>query len=905
MKIAGAYGKRRTGRIGALACIALAVAACGSGEDDGDNPPPPPTNHAPAANAGTDLTGATGQAITLAGSGTDADGDALTYEWIIVSGPANGGALTGATSASASFTATAAGAYVLRLTAKDPSTASGAASITVTITAPAANRVSVDKPFVFLSAIGQSSTLTASPVDGAGAPVDTPVTWTSSAPNQVNVDSSGHVMATSIGSAQIVAHAGGAMSAPVLVVVAEAKAGTVLVTDAQVQSVGAPIGVPPGEVAGVGTRYEVTLRGVPAPAAGTVVLAAETSPVAGKVVSTRTSGGDLIATLEIVPLYDLLARYHIDWNIDLSAFPLEDSVPADLTIMKVRRSHTAKAGIQEYAPSKLQNFWCEGDTEAKLASIEVDASATSGLKLVMQDYRDDPALPPNYSKHALEGNIGFTGTASVVFKPTISVSGTCRAEAHVKLPVFGWVSLIVMPQVSVGVGIELSAALVVATAEIGGTLNLDLKPVIGWECGGAEPSCRGVDNLTLDSKFTPKQEFQILNGMHAEVGGYLFAYARLDALLLEGLAGYVALIEGRMGPKQSLDLAFEPTQAENPSMASNYDLKIDGGVKPGDGLQAAIKKIINDDAVNVSFSLKQPIPVSESPKGTLRVNKSRVAIGDKVSFNVDIDPATKDYVGLGANFGKGYNIDTVELWRKKKDDIEFSFWKTMAPIASGEATAFQYDWTPEGTDAGTSKFAAFVNTEFLVPRVEVEANSVKEVEIACFSAGAQAAGRSAKATLASADSCADEWSGTAEHTLNFAETSTANITWKRDPTYDNGGRSTNVGYVATGTFEFHHLIYENAGCTVSPTTFAIPTVTPTTGVNRLVVDYQTVPAIFSGGGSIVREVTVSCPDDPPFQLTTQMYWFLTAIGEVSDGGLTVAGSFGNSMSSGSFRFVRP
>ena len=905
MKIAGAYGKRRIGRIGALACIALALAACGSGEDDGDDPPPPPANHAPAANAGTDLTGAIGQAITLAGSATDADNDALTYEWVIVSGPANGGGLTGATSASASFTATAAGAYVLRLTAKDPSNATGAATITVTITAPTANRVSVDKPFVFLSAIGQSSTLTASPVDGAGVPVDTPVTWTSSAPNQVNVDSSGHVIATSIGSAQIVAHAGGADSAPVLVVVAETKAGSVLVTDAQIQSVGAPIGLAPGEAAGVGTRYEVTLRGVPAPAAGTVVLAAETSPVAGKVVSTRASGGDIIVLLEIAPLYDLLARYHIDWNIDLAAFPLEDSLPADLTIMKVRRRANAKAGAQEYEPSELKNFWCEGDTEAKLASIEVDASATSGLKLVMQDYRDDPALPPNYSKHALEGNIGFTGTASVVFKPTISVSGTCRAEAHVKLPVFGWVSLIVMPQISVGVGIELSAALVVATAEIGGTLNLDLKPVIGWECGGAEPACRGIDNLSLDSKFTPKQEFQILNGMHAEVGGHLFAYARLDALLLEGLGGYVALIEGRMGPKQSLDLAWEPTQAENLSMASNYDLKIDGGVKPGDGLQAAIKKVINDDAVGVSFSLKQPFPVSESPKGTLRVSKSRVAVGDKVSFNVDIDPATKNYVGLGANFGEGYNIDTVELWRKKPDELEFSFWKTMAPIASGEATAFQYDWTPEGTDAGRTKFAAFVNTQFLLPRVEVEPNSIKEVEIACFSAGVQAAGRRAKAALAAAGTCADEWIGTAEHTVNFAETSTATITWKRDPNYDNGGRSTNVGYIGSGTFEFHNLIFEGSGCTVSPTTFTIPTVTASTDVNRLVVDYQTVPAIFSGGGSIVREVTVSCPDDPPFQYTTQMYWFQTAIGEVSEGGLTITGGTSNVLSSSSFRFERP
>src|SRR4051812_46273521 len=147
MTIPGAYGKWQIGRVGLLACIALLIAACGASDDEkGGENPPPPVNHAPVPNAGIDLIGSTGQALALTGSATDADGDALTYEWAVVSGPANGGSLTSATSAGASFSATAAGSYVLRLTARDPSSASASDDTTVAITAPAAQRVDVDKP---------------------------------------------------------------------------------------------------------------------------------------------------------------------------------------------------------------------------------------------------------------------------------------------------------------------------------------------------------------------------------------------------------------------------------------------------------------------------------------------------------------------------------------------------------------------------------------------------------------------------------------------------------------------------------------------------------------------------------------------------------------------------------------
>ncbi|MFE8604762.1 myxosortase-dependent M36 family metallopeptidase [Archangium violaceum] len=61
------------------------------------------TNRAPTVNAGVDGTANERSVYTLSGSASDADGDALSYAWVQVSGTAV--ALSGATSATATFTA--------------------------------------------------------------------------------------------------------------------------------------------------------------------------------------------------------------------------------------------------------------------------------------------------------------------------------------------------------------------------------------------------------------------------------------------------------------------------------------------------------------------------------------------------------------------------------------------------------------------------------------------------------------------------------------------------------------------------------------------------------------------------------------------------------------------------------
>jgi choice-of-anchor C domain-containing protein len=97
-------------------------------------------NQAPVANAGSDRTATSTTEVTLDGSGSsDPDGDALSYAWQQTSGPSV--TVSGATTATASFTPTTLGSYSFTLTVSDGSLQ---AEDTVVVTVEAApNRAPV------------------------------------------------------------------------------------------------------------------------------------------------------------------------------------------------------------------------------------------------------------------------------------------------------------------------------------------------------------------------------------------------------------------------------------------------------------------------------------------------------------------------------------------------------------------------------------------------------------------------------------------------------------------------------------------------------------------------------------------------------------------------------------------
>jgi len=119
----------------------VVLTACGGG--GGGELPESSANDTPNANPGGLQNTVTGTTVTLDGSGSsDANGDALTYSWTIVSKPAGSAAsLINPASPKPTFQADVAGTYVASLVVNDGKISSQAG--TVTVTAAVANAVPV------------------------------------------------------------------------------------------------------------------------------------------------------------------------------------------------------------------------------------------------------------------------------------------------------------------------------------------------------------------------------------------------------------------------------------------------------------------------------------------------------------------------------------------------------------------------------------------------------------------------------------------------------------------------------------------------------------------------------------------------------------------------------------------
>ncbi len=130
----------KTNNSSAATALNIPVATISANTND---PLPVLINIPPVANAGTAQNIDVGSVVNLDGSASsDADGDTLTYSWVLTSKPDTSGAeLSSATDVKPTFTADVLGDYVITLVVGDGKVQSAASS--VTITASAANAAPV------------------------------------------------------------------------------------------------------------------------------------------------------------------------------------------------------------------------------------------------------------------------------------------------------------------------------------------------------------------------------------------------------------------------------------------------------------------------------------------------------------------------------------------------------------------------------------------------------------------------------------------------------------------------------------------------------------------------------------------------------------------------------------------
>ncbi|RFP15006.1 MULTISPECIES: PKD domain-containing protein [unclassified Duganella] len=107
--------------------LTLTLSACGGGGDYNA-----PANHAPIAIAGPAQGVTAGSSVKLAGSGTDADQDILSYSWTLTKPAGSTAALLNYHVATPTFFADLPGVYVATLTVNDGKLDSAPSSVVIT-----------------------------------------------------------------------------------------------------------------------------------------------------------------------------------------------------------------------------------------------------------------------------------------------------------------------------------------------------------------------------------------------------------------------------------------------------------------------------------------------------------------------------------------------------------------------------------------------------------------------------------------------------------------------------------------------------------------------------------------------------------------------------------------------------
>jgi len=110
--------------------LTFALTACGGGDYQA------PVNVAPVANAGPAQTVDADTVVTLAGSGTDANQDVITYLWTLTKPATSIASLENYHVATPTFTADVAGTYVATLKTNDRQLDSAPSSVTITAQVP-------------------------------------------------------------------------------------------------------------------------------------------------------------------------------------------------------------------------------------------------------------------------------------------------------------------------------------------------------------------------------------------------------------------------------------------------------------------------------------------------------------------------------------------------------------------------------------------------------------------------------------------------------------------------------------------------------------------------------------------------------------------------------------------------
>ncbi len=602
------------------------------------------------------------------------------------------------------------------LTAQMGNVSASAATTVLGTTAPV--RIEVTPSALLLTGTGEVRQMTARAYDANGLRTVAEVTWQSSAP-AVIVSSEGLAIATmALGSAQIVAEAAGVTSTPVVALIAQPVAGTVLIADEEFVS--GPIAVDPADQFGDGWRYQVLLRNVAPPSPGTILLASGGAMVAGRVVSAAPADSLTAVTLELIPLNQIFQALEIRIDMPMEEAPLVETPAAGVFRPSFAQSRYDIASDELEFP--VGPFKCKlgGATIPQISLQNVSTSMTGSL-----NGRFVYTLQNGFEGVVVRGTIGGKITARPIIDIAWGGSAKCERDVRVlTIPIGGWVAFFFGFQVPLGAGFSIEGQLDLGEVGFDIAAEASASLEIGYLCENGAP-CRGVMDLDSNAEATLRLVTpEDLQDVRVAVNGRGYIYAKLNLGPSQALLNRIPalgaikfkLLEASAGMEQTVDLASSARQIGDPAYASrlatlfNADVKADLELKTGFEWMEKKLGVVIQLAEAPLWQYEKLL--AETPRGIFTIEPASVRpgddedVGDFATFKVELDPVT--YFG-------SYAVDRIEIfWRKVAADgsmvIEFGRPSCRNITASPGQTTFQCQTDFLEEHLGEQTFYALVHT---------------------------------------------------------------------------------------------------------------------------------------------------------------------------------------------------
>ena len=529
------------------------------------------------------------------------------------------------------------------------------------------------------------------------------LTWRSSNPDVVSIDAKGKITAlVAVGSAQITAELGDAVSAPMLVVVAEPAPGAILVTDSEV--VEGPDAEDPAALIDLGLRVRLTVAPGIEVSPGAIMLARESKLVAGRVVSAEPAAAGTAIVLETVAVPDLFRQlsvddtYHLDTDAVYEALAPADAVVADddgtfrigpLVCKKPSPSFSAltgEASIRLEPDLRLVRHLAQG-SDGQIASA-------SGI---------------------VSGTLVATGTLSLKFRPAIEGKISCSYKiTKIRLPIGGPISVIAGFQVPIGIKGEISLGIQSSAVDAKVEIKATSHTTMGFTYA---PETGVVPIALMTEQVDIKPTFNLTELGIAPIAAVTVAVgptAGLDVGISLPLLGEatLSLIEAWLQLKAEAKLTHPLVQLGEPAMASNYEAKVALSVGPGSDAKKALSFL--SGAVTFKPAINVEKKLARSPIGTLMPDRTDAEPGETVRLAVNLDPTTTTFFGVP-------NVVELRVYHAAPG---------LQPevIATLPAGSSSWDWHPTFTDLGTHVFWATVETVF-GPGIPLEIKEDSSIQV--------------------------------------------------------------------------------------------------------------------------------------------------------------------------------